>query len=221
MTSSTITLHAPAKTKSQGRLDVLQMLSGVLLILFLWAHMLLVSSVLISPSLMNAIAWFFEATYMAQVGGPLIGLLIFTHFLLAARKMPWKASESEAFFKHSVMMKHRDTWMWLVQVGTALLILVMAGIHMWVVLTDLPISAVKSAARIQHGGWLPFYLILLPIAEIHVGIGFYRIGVKYGVITTDNRAWYKRRENALMGGFIFIGLITLIRFMYLPLHSGM
>lgn len=221
MNSSTITLHAPAKNKTQGRLDLFQMISGVLLILFLWAHMLLVSSVIISPSLMNAIAWFFEATYMAQVGGPLIGILIFTHFLLAARKMPWKVSESDAFIKHSIMMKHRDTWMWLAQVVTALIILIMASIHMWVVLTDLPISAVKSAARIQHGGWLLFYLILLPIAETHVGIGFYRIGVKYGVITKENRTWYKKREYALMGGFIFIGLITLVRFMYLPLHSGM
>ena len=221
MNSSTITLHAPAKSKTQGRLDFFQMISGVLLILFLWAHMLLVSSVIISPGLMNAIAWFFEATYMAQVGGPLIGILIFAHFLLAARKMPWKTSESDAFIKHSIMMKHRDTWMWLAQVVTALIILIMASIHMWVVLTDLPISAVKSAARIQHGGWLLFYLILLPVAETHVGIGFYRIGVKYGVITKDNRTWYKKKEYALMGGFIFIGLITLVRFMYLPLHSGM
>lgn len=221
MNSSTITLHAPAKNKTQGRLDLFQMISGVLLILFLWAHMLLVSSVIISPNLMNAIAWFFEATYMAQVGGPLIGILIFAHFLLAARKMPWKTSESEAFIKHSIMMKHRDTWMWLAQVATALIILIMASIHMWAVLTDLPISAVKSAARIQHGGWLLFYLILLPVAETHVGIGFYRIGVKYGVITKDNRTWYKKKEYALMGGFIFIGLITLVRFMYLPLHSGM
>lgn len=221
MNSSTITLHAPANNKTQGRLDLFQMISGVLLILFLWAHMLLVSSVIISPSLMNAIAWFFEATYMAQVGGPLIGILIFAHFLLAARKMPWKTSESDAFIKHSIMMKHRDTWMWLAQVATALIILIMASIHMWVVLTDLPISAVKSAARIQHGGWLLFYLILLPVAETHVGIGFYRIGVKYGVITKENRTWYKKKEYALMGGFIFIGLITLVRFMYLPLHSGM
>lgn len=221
MNSSTITLHAPIKSKTQGRLDILQMLSGVLLILFLWTHMLLVSSVIIGPGVMNAIAWFLEVTYMAQIGGPMIGLLIFTHFLLAARKMPWKSSESEAFIKHSIMMKHRDTWMWLAQVGTALVILIMAGVHMWVVLTDLPITAVKSAARIQHGGWLPFYLILLPIAEIHVGIGFYRIGVKYGIITAKNRAWYKRKEYALTGGFILIGLITLVRFMYLPLYSGM
>lgn len=215
MDASTLTLHVRKNGAGVGRLDVMQMLSGVLLIVFLWAHLMLVSSVLISPKLMDAIAWFFETTYMAQVGGPLIGLLIFTHFLLAARKMPWRASETNAFVKHSVMMHHKDTWLWLAQVATALLILVMASIHMWVVLTDLPITAVKSAARIQSGTWLPFYLVLLPLAEIHVGIGFYRIGVKYGYITKANRKWYQRLENYMMGGFITIGLITLIRFLFL------
>jgi len=217
MEASTLTLHARKDGAGVGRLDVMQVMSGVLLILFLWAHLLLVSSVLISPKLMNAIAWFFEETYMAQVGGPLIGLLIFTHFLLAARKMPWRVQETDAFVKHSVMMKHKDTWLWLAQVGTALLILVMAGVHMWVVLTDLPITAAKSAARIQHGSWLPFYLILLPLAEIHVGIGFYRIGVKYGYITSANRKWYQRLENYMMGGFVTIGVLTLIRFMFLTI----
>lgn len=217
MDASTLTLHVRKNGAGVGRLDVMQMLSGVLLIVFLWAHLMLVSSVLISPKVMDAIAWFFETTYMAQVGGPLIGLLIFTHFLLAARKMPWRAQESNAFIKHSVMMHHKDTWLWLAQVVTALLILVMASIHMWVVLTDLPITAVKSAARIQSGTWLPFYLVLLPLAEIHVGIGFYRIGVKYGYITKANRKWYQRLENYMMIGFISIGLITLIRFLFLTI----
>lgn len=215
MDASTLTLHVRKNGAGVGRLDVMQMLSGVLLIVFLWAHLMLVSSVLISPKLMDAIAWFFETTYMAQVGGPLIGLLIFAHFILAARKMPWRVQESNAFVKHSVMMHHKDTWLWLAQVVTALLILVMASIHMWVVLTDLPITAVKSAARIQSGTWLPFYLVLLPLAEIHVGIGFYRIGVKYGFITKANRKWYQRLENYMMIGFITIGLITLIRFLFL------
>ena len=215
MDASTLTLHVRKNGAGVGRLDVMQMLSGVLLIVFLWAHLMLVSSVLISPKVMDAIAWFFETTYMAQVGGPLIGLLIFTHFILAARKMPWRVEESNAFVKHSVMMHHKDTWLWLAQVVTALLILVMASIHMWVVLTDLPITAVKSAARIQSGTWLPFYLVLLPLAEIHVGIGFYRIGVKYGFITKANRKWYQRLENYMMIGFISIGLITLIRFLFL------
>ncbi|MGE4298220.1 MAG: succinate dehydrogenase/fumarate reductase cytochrome b subunit [Desulfovibrionaceae bacterium] len=214
MNVSTLTLHVPQRNKLSGRLDFAQMVSGVLLILFLWAHLMLVSSVLIAPGLMNAIADFFEATYMAQVGGPAIFLMMLAHFLLAARKMPFQQQELKAFRAHSQMMHHKDTTMWLVQVLSALVILVLASIHMFVVLTDLPITAAKSADRIQHG-WLYMYLVLLPMAEMHVGIGFYRIGVKYGFINSAKRAWYQKAENVMMLGFIGIGLMTLTRFMLL------
>ncbi len=217
MNLSTITLHVPQKNKLSGRLDFLQMVSGVLLILFLWSHLVLVSSVILGPGVMNALAWFFEATYMAQIGGPIIFLLMLLHFLLAGRKMPFQGHELKAMRAQSKMMHHKDTTMWLVQVVTALIILVMGSIHMYTVLTTLPITAAKSAARIQEGGWLPFFLVLLPMAEIHVGIGFYRIGVKYGWITRENRKWYQKAENVMMIGFISIGLITLIRFMLLDI----
>lgn len=55
--------------RSESRLDFFQAISGVLLIAFLWAHLLMVGSVIISPSAMNALGWFLETTYMAQIGG--------------------------------------------------------------------------------------------------------------------------------------------------------
>ncbi len=199
-----------ARSNLPGRLDFFQAVSGVLLILFLWAHLIMVSSVVISPALMNALGWFFEATYMAQIGGPLIFLLMLAHFVIAARKMPFRAGELITFWKHSQLLKHKDTWMWLVQVGTALVVLVLGSIHMYQVLTTLPITAAKSAARVQDG-WLAFYLVLLPMAELHVGIGFYRLGVKYGYITKSNRAVWQCRENGMMIAFVAIGLLTLLR----------
>jgi len=115
------------------------------------------------------------------------------------------------------MLHHHDTWLWLIQAFTAMIILIMGSIHMWTVLTDLPITAAKSAARIQGGFWMVFYLILLPMVELHVGIGFYRIGVKWGFIKRSNRKGLKRFENILTGIFILIGLITIIRFMTLAI----
>lgn len=214
MNASSITLHVPTRSKIAGRMDFLQMVSGVLLILFLWAHMLLVSSVILSPSIMNGIAWFFEATYMAQIGGPCIFVLMIVHFILAARKMPFKQDEWKTMRVHARMMKHKDTTMWLVQVVSAIIILVLGAVHMFVVLTDLPITAAKSAARIQSG-WLWLYLFLLPMAELHVGVGFYRIGVKYGFIGREKRKWFQKTENMMMLGFITIGSLTLIRFLLL------
>lgn len=212
--------YAPAgkSGKWDGALDWLQMLSGVSLILFMWCHMLLVSSVVISPNLMNSIAHFFEATGMAQVGGPLIFLVFLTHFVLAARKIPFRADGQKTIWQHAKMMHHGDTWMWVVQVISAMIILVMGSIHMWVVLTDLPITAAKSAARIQGGFWAVFYLFLLPLAELHVGIGFYRIAVKWGFVKDKERSKFKRGENILTMMFIGIGLITLVRFLFLTVN---
>lgn len=198
------------RPRRDAALDWLQMLSGAILVLFMWCHMLLVSSVIISPRLMNGIAWFFEATYMAQVGGPLIFIIFIAHFVLAARKIPFTANGQETIWAHAKMLHHRDTWLWIVQAVTAMIILIMGAIHIWVVLNNLPITAARSAERVQSGGWLWFYIVLLPLIELHVSIGAYRIGVKWGFITTENRPKAKKIEMYVFGAFMVVGVITLI-----------
>jgi fumarate reductase subunit C len=51
------------------------------------------------------------------------------------------------------------------------------------------------------------------MVELHVGIGFYRIAVKWGLIKRKTRQGFKRFENILTLIFILIGLVTIIRFM--------
>lgn len=199
-----------ARPNRDACLDWLQMLSGAVLVLFMWCHMILVSSVVLSPRLMDAIARFFEATYMAQAGGPAVFAVFIGHFILAARKIPFTADGQEIAWAHALRLRHRDTWLWIAQALTAMIVLVMGAIHMWVVLNDLPIEAAKSAARVQSGGWLWFYILLLPVIELHVGIGAYRIGVKWGFITRANRAKAKKIELGMFCGFVLIGIITLL-----------
>ncbi len=216
MADQTIARVGPVRTEAY--LDVLQMLTGVGLVAFMWAHMILVASVnldLGGGRVMNAIAWFFEATYMAQIGGPMIALVMLFHFVLAARKLPFRAREQKAMWRHSVNFNHTDTWLWMIQAATAFVILIMGCIHMWTVLTTLPITAAKSAGRIQGGWWLLFYLVLLPMIELHVGIGIYRIGVKWGWIKRSNRKALHGFENKLTLIMISIGLVTLFTFYFL------
>ncbi len=208
-------MPVPRYSTRDAILDWLQMLTGAGLILFMWSHMILVSSVILGAGAMNALAGFFEETYMAQVGGPLIGFAFLLHFYLAARKIPFRSEGQKTIMAHAKMLHHKDTWLWIVQAVTAMIILIMGAVHLWVVLTDLPITAAKSAARIQGGWWLVFYLILLPMVEMHVSVGFYRIGVKWGFIKTDNRAKAKRFELGVFSIFMVIGIITLIRFVTL------
>lgn len=211
------TVYVRPQRGTSAYFDWLQMLTGAGLIMFMWSHMILVASVNLGVDVMNKLAHFFEATYMAQVGGPLIGLTFLAHFALAARKVPFRTEQQSVMWKHSKMLHHKDTWLWVIQAVTAMIILIMGSIHMWTVLTDLPITAEKSAARIQGGFWLVFYLILLPMVELHVGIGFYRIAVKWGFVKRKTRKGFKSFENILTLIFIAIGLITIVRFMLIKL----
>lgn len=211
--NTTTYVRSPSRTSAY--LDWLQMLTGAALILFMWSHMILVASVILGAGVMNALAGFLEETYMAQVGGPIIGCIFLFHFILAARKVPFRAEQQSTIWKLSRQLRHTDTYLWLVQATSAMIILIMGSIHMWTVLTDLPITAAKSAARIQGGFWFVFYLILLPIVELHVGIGFYRIAVKWGFARRKDRKKFKKLENYLTAIFIAIGLIALLRFLLL------
>jgi fumarate reductase subunit C len=209
------TMYVRVSSRSSAYLDWIQMLTGVALILFMWSHMVLVASVNLGAGAMNALARFLEDTYMAQVGGPIVASIFLLHFILAARKIPFRVEQQSAIWKLSRQLRHTDTYLWLIQVITAMIILIMGCTHMWTILTDLPITATKSAARVQGGFWLVFYLILLPMVELHVGIGFYRIAVKWGFSRRHDRKKYKRFEVYLTSIFIGIGLITLLRFLLL------
>ena len=167
--------------RTAAYLDFLQMLTGVGLILFMWSHMILVASINLGPGAMNALARFLEDTYLAQTGGPLIGADFFIPFYSGRPQTPFpQPGTKNHLAAQPKRLHHLDTWLWVVQAGTAMIILIMGSIHIWTILTNLPITAAKSAARIQGGFWLVFYIILLPMIELHVGIGFYRMGVKWG-----------------------------------------
>ncbi|THB67963.1 MAG: succinate dehydrogenase/fumarate reductase cytochrome b subunit [Desulfovibrio sp.] len=224
-------LEATAPLAKPGRaaayLDWLQMLTGAFLILFMWGHLLMVSSVLFGRGAMNGIAGFLETTGLAQLGGPVIAVAFLLHFVLAARKIPFTSKEQRTAVGHAKMLHHTDTWLWIVQVVSAMVILVLGSIHMWTVLTDLyvgvpgselGINAETSAARVQKWPWTLLYIVLLPLAELHVSIGFYRIGVKWGVIKRKGRKKAKLIEYIMAGAFLLIGTATLIRFLLMDVN---
>lgn len=85
---------------------------------------------------MDSLAVFLETSYLAQIGGPIILLVMILHFILAARKMPFSPLELREFWRQAKMMHHMDTWLWLVQVVTAIVILVMASAHVINILSE-------------------------------------------------------------------------------------
>jgi len=198
-----------------GWLDWLQMLTGLTLVCFLFAHMLFVGSVLLGAKSFDFVAALFERTYLAQVGGPIIFFLFLLHGFLGARKMPFRTKEQKLIVRHAKMMHHRDTWFWVIQAVTGALLLIIASIHMWTVLSDLPITAAKGAHELDKGLWLIFYLILIIIAALHGCIGLYRIGVKWGVVTRARRMKALKFIYYLIGVYVVVELLNLLRFCFL------
>ncbi len=198
-----------------GWLDWLQMLTGLTLAVFIFAHMLFVGTVIFGANAFNWIASFFEKTYLAQIGGPILFFIFLLHGTLGARKMPFRTKEQKLIVRHAKMMHHRDTWFWVGQAVTGSILLVIAAIHMWTVLSDLPITAAKGAQEVQNTLWALFYVLLILCAGFHACIGLYRIGVKWGFITRATRAKALKCIYILMGIYAGGELILLLRFLSL------
>lgn len=198
----------------RNRLDFWQAISGACLALFICVHLVLEGSVVLSPSITNGIGWLLEVTYAAQIAAPLIVLLILFHFWIAARKMPFRAGELRVFVAHSRAFRDFDTWLWLVQVFTAVIILAGAFFHVYTVMTDMPITVAGSARRL-HNGWLLFHAVFLPSIILHTGIGIYRLAVKFGVCRRANRARWRKAVWIGMGCYLTLGVCALTRVWFL------
>lgn len=193
-----------------SRLDFWQAVSGAVLALFVCVHLILEGTVVISPTITNFIGWIMEEAYMAQVGAPIILLLIIFHFWIAARKMPFRAGEMQIFVQHSRELQDLDTGLWLVQVITAVVILVGAFFHVYGVMSNLPITVMKGYERLHHG-WALFYVLFLPCTILHTGIGVYRIGVKYGFISKTRRAFWRKLIWIVMACYFVLATSALTR----------
>jgi fumarate reductase subunit C len=73
---------------------------------------------------------------------------------------------------------------------------------------------------VQTGWWLAFYLLLLPLVELHVSDRILPHRREVGLLRRDNRAKGKKIEYILLAVFITIGLLTLIRLATLRMALG-
>ncbi|MBI4405569.1 MAG: SdhC, partial [Deltaproteobacteria bacterium] len=111
-----------------ARLDFAQSVSGLLLALFLWAHIMLVSTILLGKDAMYFVAKMMEASFLSPTGegypqlvagiGLLIFLLFILHAGLAMRKFPANWRQYLELRDQMKMMKHSDTNLWFWQAVT-------------------------------------------------------------------------------------------------------
>jgi fumarate reductase subunit C len=205
-----------------ARLDLVQSASGLLLALFMWVHMVFVSSILISKDAMWTITKFFEGYFFFGTSYPwivsivvaiVIGL-VFTHAMLAVRKFPVSYRQFTTFRNHMRMMRHEDTTLWYWQVFTGFALFFLASVHLYVMLSRPDrIGPFESADRVWSEHFWPLYVLLLLAVELHGGIGLYRLAVKWGWLTGPDanvtRHRLKLAKWALTVFFLVLGFATL------------
>ncbi len=144
-------------------------------------HTLLLSSILGGPHALNVLADFLERNYLLDIGWPPLVALALLHVILSLRRAPATLRQQRLLWRQMRGTGHLDTITWGFQVASALFLGILIAIHLFVTLTDLPITAQKASAFIQHNLWfsVPFTLLVAG----HTAIGFYRAAVKWGVLS--------------------------------------
>jgi fumarate reductase subunit C len=198
-------------------MELIQLATGLMLLVFLQFHLFAVSTIILGPAAFNRDAQAMDEYYLSYVGIPLVILGILVHGVLAMRKAPWKFQEMRVFLQHSRRLAHLDTWAWLVQIITGMIVLILAFIHIAQVLHTWPIEAAKSAARIQ-GGFFSHFVVLLLVAEIHAMVGLYRILVKWSWIHRQRFTPYLVYAAMF---FVTLGFIALIVFYFRNIAKGL
>ena len=198
------------KSRMPARLDLMQSLSGLALALFMWVHLLLVSSILISKDAMLFVTRLLEgslnpseeAGYPILVKGAILGVL-------AMRKFPANWKQWRTMRSHVKMMKHSDTTNWWIQAITGFVMFFLGSAHLLIMFANNDkIGPYLSSERFVHYGLWPMYLVLLFAVELHGAVGLYRLAVKWGIFDGKNpRATRKRLKKIKWGLTIFfIGL---------------
>jgi fumarate reductase subunit C len=160
------------------------------LVLFIWSHMLLESSILIGKDAMYRVARFMERHYVLG-GRPSRarepdGERDPRHLL-----RPCRAGDAQVSGKlptisrvprsHDGISPRRRQW-WL-QVWTSVALFFLGSAHMIGVITRPgDIRSYESADHIVSEWMWPVYALLLIVVHLHAGVGIYRLALKWGLL---------------------------------------
>ncbi len=224
------------EARRQLRYELVSGLSGVALALFMWGHMVLVGSILTGARGFDWIAKTLEDYFIAQPTVVVIFVLFLIHAAMASRKIPAQLRERRRMLalarelRHPNLVElpgaahdsrlepHLESLLWIWQVRTGMVILVLGSFHVLLLALDVMtpmfgarvgIEAVSTFARVQGGLW-PLYAVLLLCVEFHASVGLYRFTVKWGVGRRLSRQVLHRVEQVLLVFFLGVGALALI-----------
>ncbi|HEY1459308.1 MAG TPA: fumarate reductase cytochrome b subunit [Casimicrobiaceae bacterium] len=210
------------KSRWPAKLDLTQSATGLVLVLFMWAHMFFVSSILFGKDAMWTITRLFEGYFffgksfhwLVSIAVAVVISLIVVHAALAVRKFPASYRQFATFRGHMRMLHHEDTTLWFWQVVTGFALFFLATVHLYVMLVRPDrIGPFESSDRVWSEHFWPLYIVLLLAVELHGGIGLYRLAVKWGWMTGKDANATRRRLKFLKWAitvfFLVLGFATL------------
>lgn len=208
-----------------ARIDAAQSLSGLLLALFVWAHMFFESSILLGKDAMYAVTRMFEGVHLfgeprpalVSVAALAIFALIALHALLAMRRFPARYREHRRFAAHMQGMAHADTSLWYLQAATGFALFFLASAHLvQVMLAPGDIGPYASSDRVWSQHFWLLYAPLLIVVHLHAGIGVYRLVMKWHPPAQAGAAARARLRKvfwAIIVFFLLLGSLSLAAYM--------
>jgi len=203
-------------------LDLIQGISGLVLMLFVWAHAFMVSSILLGKDAMYFVARMFEGEpifgrpypILVSLVAAFIFFIFIIHAVVAIRKMPSSYREFRVYREHAKVFKHGDTSLWMLQVVTGFVLMFLVSGHLYQMLVHpADIGPYASADRIWSGRWWPIYLVILFAVQLHGNVGVYRLALKWGWFTSKtghtSRRTLQKAKWGITAFFLILGLLTL------------
>ncbi|TLD91918.1 fumarate reductase cytochrome b subunit [Helicobacter magdeburgensis] len=211
------------KSKIPAKLDFWQSATGLFLGLFMLAHLLFVSSILISKEAMYKVTKFFEGSFIfGEAGEPrivsaivvIVIIALVIHAFLAMRKFPINYKQFLALRVHKDLMKHGDTTYWVIQAVTGFAIFFLAMPHVFIMLTQPEnIGPSASSYRFYHQDFYILYALLLFAVEFHGSIGLYRLCIKWGWFEGLGTKTLRAIKLALTAFCLVLGIASYIAYM--------
>ena len=210
--------------------------TGLVLALFMWGHVILVGSILTGERGFDWMATMLEDYYIAQPTVLVIFTMFLVHAIFASRKIPAQLKERRAMIQlakglhqsgrekvatrrdNSPFVPHLESLLWIWQVRTGMVILVLGSFHLILLGIDVAtplfgeyagIESSTSMARVAAGLWLP-YAVLLLCVEFHASVGLYRLAVKWGSGLLPRRQTLHILEQVIFWVVLGLGTLTLV-----------
>ncbi len=218
----------------QGRIDLLQSMTGLFLWVFLCLHIFLTSSILLGQEAMWRVSRFFEGYYFFGETYPslvfcfaaTVFALFIAHAGLTLGRFPANVGQWRAFWSHARVFRHRDTTLWIIQVITGFAMLFLGSVHLYVILTHPEqLGPIESSVRVWTERFFPLDLLLLLVVVPHGCIGFYRFVMKWSHGLADFRI---RLRWAMLGVgivFLLLGFLALTTYIRIGIehaaHAGL